>query len=138
LAYAYEPTPGVIDPSVRLRAFGGYMTALGTMPAADFDALARYQVMAMVGHRIERLTRMVDVEGGQPAQWAEDCAAIAAEGLRGLTEDDLVVADVPGATTDERNRRFQRALFRYGRVIDAWPALLEAAADMRVARPLVS
>ena len=138
LANAYEPTPGVVDPSVRLRAFGGYMTALGTMPAADFDALARYQVMAMVGHRIERLTRMVDVEGGQPAQWAEDCAAIAAEGLRGLTEDDLVVADVPGATTDERNRRFQRALFRYGRVIDAWPALLEAAADMRVARPLVS
>jgi hypothetical protein len=138
LANAYEPTPGVVDPAVRLAAFGDYMAALGSMPAGEFGALVRYQIIAMVGRRIERLTRVVDVEGGQPEQWAKDCATIAAEGLRGLTEDELIVADVPGATAEERNQRFQRALYRYGRLIEAWPTLLEAAADMRVARPLVS
>jgi hypothetical protein len=138
LAHAYEPAPGVTDTAMRLRSFGGYLTALGAMSPADFDALVRYQIMAAVGRRIEMLTRAIDVNSGQPEQWAEDCATVMAEGLRVLTEDALVVADIPGDTPNERHRRFQRLLYRFGRVIDAWPALLEAAADMRVARPLVS
>jgi len=138
LAHGYEPAPGVTDPVMRLRSFGGYLTALGAMSPADFDALMRYQITAAVGRRIEMLTRAIDVNSGQPEQWAEDCATVMAEGLRVLTEDPLVVADIPGDTPDERHRRFQRLLHRFGRVIDAWPALLEAATDMRVARPLVS
>jgi hypothetical protein len=138
LAHAYEPAPGVADSAMRLRAFGHYVTALGAMPPADFDALVRYQIMVAVGRRIERLTRAIDQNSGQPAQWAEDCAAVVAEGLRSLTEDALVVADIPGATLDERHRRFQRLLYRFGRLIDAWPALLHAAADLRVAQPLAS
>jgi hypothetical protein len=138
LAHAYEPAPGVTDPAMRLRSFGSYLTALGAMSPADFDALVRYQITAAVGRRIEMLSRAIDVNGGQPEQWAEDCATVMAEGLRVLTEDALVVADIPGDTPDERHRRFQRLLHRFGRVIEAWPALLEAAEDMRVARPLVS
>jgi hypothetical protein len=137
LAHAYEPAPGVTDPAMRLRSFGRYLTALGAMSPADFDALVRYQIIAAVGRRIEMLTRAIDVNSGQPERWAEDCAAVMAEGLRVLAEDALVVADIPGDTPDERHRRFQRLLHRFGRVIDAWPALLEAAADMRVAVPLV-
>lgn len=137
LANAFEPAPGVVDPAVRLRAFGQYLAALGAMPPADFDALVRYQIMAAVGRRMEVLTRAVDQNGGQPDRWAEDCAAAVTEGLRALTDDALVVADMPGATPDERHRRFQRLLHRFGRVIDAWPALLRAAGDLRVAQPLV-
>jgi len=138
LAHAYDPAPGVADPAMRLRAFGRYLAALGTMPPADFDALVRYRIMAVAGRRIEALTRIVDQNSGQPAPWAEDCGAAVTEGLRTLTEDALVVADMPGATPDERHRRFQRLLYRFGRLIDAWPALLQAAADLRVAQPLVS
>lgn len=138
LARAHEPGLGVTDPAVRMRAFGQYMVALGTVPPADFDALVRYQITAAVGRRIERLTGAVNLEGGQPEAWAEDCASAIAEGVRALTEDALVVSDVPGDTPDERHRRFQRLLYRFGRVIDAWPTLLEAAADLRVAQPLKS
>jgi hypothetical protein len=138
LAHRYEPAPGVTDAAMRLRSFGRYLTALGAMSPADFDALVRYQIIAAVGRRIEMLTRTIDLNSGQPERWAEDCATAMAEGLRVLTEDALVVEDIPGDTPDERHRRFQRLLHRFGRVIDAWPALLEAAADMRVARPLVS
>jgi hypothetical protein len=126
------------DPAVRLSAFGRYLTALGTMPPAEFDALVRYQIMVAVGRRIEALTRAINQNSGQPERWAEDCAAVMTEGLRALTEDALVVADIPGATTEERHRRFQRLLYRFGRLTDAWPALLEAAVDLRVAQPLVS
>jgi len=136
LAHAYEPAPGVADPAMRLRSFGRYLTALGAMSPADFDALVRSQIIAAVAPRIEMLTRTIDQNGGQPERWAEDCATVRAEGLRALTEDALVVADIPGDTPDERHRRFQRLLHRFGRVIDAWPALLAAAADMRVAKPL--
>jgi hypothetical protein len=136
LAHAYDPQPGVTDEAVRLRAFGRYLIALGTMPATDFDAFVRHQIVTTVGRRIDRLTRVVEQEGGEPAAWAEDCVAVATAGLRALTDNELVVADAPGATVDERHRRFQRTLHRYGRVIDAWPALLEAARDLRVARPL--
>jgi hypothetical protein len=138
LAHGYEPSPGVSDSAVRLRAFGHYMIALGTMPPADFDAIVRYQIIAAVGGRIDRLTRVVEQESGGPPSWAEDCAAVAVEGLRTLTDEQLFVADLPGATPDEKNRRFQRAIHRYGRVIDAWPALLEAATELRVAEPLIS
>jgi hypothetical protein len=138
LAHAYEPAPGVTDPAMRLRAFGRYLAALGVMPPADFDAFVRYQIIASVGRRIEALTRAVDQNSGQPERWAEDCAAAMTEGLRVLAEDALVVSDIPGATPDERHRRFQRLLYRFGRLIDAWPALLEAAADLRVAQPLGS
>jgi hypothetical protein len=136
LAHGYEPAPGVTDPAMRLRSFGRYLTALGAMPPADFDALVRYQIVAAVGRRIEALTHVLDQNSGEPEQWAEDCVAVRTEALRVLTEDALVVADIPGATPDERHRRFQRLLHRFGRVIDAWPALLEAAVDLRVAQPL--
>ena len=136
IAHAYDPAPGVTDSSVRLRAFGQYLVALGAMPTAEFDAFVRYHITAAVGRRIEQLTRVVEHESGQPPSWADDCAVAAAEGMRALTERELVVADVPGATADDRYRRFQRALHRYGRVIDAWPVLLDAATDLRVAEAL--
>jgi hypothetical protein len=136
LAQGFEPAAGVTDPVMRLRAFGQYLTALGAMSPADFDAVVRHQVITAVAPRIEMLNRTIDQNGGQPEPWAEDCAAVMAEGMRVLTEDALVVTDIPGNTPEERHRRFQRLLSRFGRVIDAWPELLAAAADMRVARPL--
>jgi hypothetical protein len=128
----------VADPAVRLSAFGRYLTALGAMPPSDFDTLIRYEITAAVGLRIEALTRAVDQNGGKPERWAQDCATVMTEGLRVLTEDKLVVADIPGATPDERHRRFQRLLLRYGRLLDAWPTLLDAAKHLRVAEPLTT
>ena len=136
LADAYEPSPGITDPAIRLSAFGRYLTALGTMPPTEFDAFARHQIAIAVTKRIEALTRSIDYFGGQPQFWARDCADIANEGIRALTEDDLVVDDMPGSTPEECRRRFQRHLYRFGRVIEAWPVLLEAARDLRVAKPL--
>jgi hypothetical protein len=138
LARAYDPAPAVTDPAARLSAFGRYLAALGVMPPADFNSFVRYQIMVALGRRIEGLTRAVDQNGGQPEQWAEDCATVMTEGLRVLTEDELVVADIPGATSDERHRRFQRLLLRYGRLLDAWPTLLDAAKQLRVAEPLTT
>jgi hypothetical protein len=136
LAHAYEPAPGVIEPTVRLRAFGQYLMGLGAMPAGDFDAFIRYQIVARVGNRIEGLTRAVNRYGGQPDGWAKDCVDAAAEGLRVLTEDEIGVADAPGETPIDRTRHFQRVIDRFGRIIEAWPALLATAGGMRVARPL--
>jgi hypothetical protein len=136
LADAYEPTPGVVDPAVRLGAFGRYLTALGAMPAADFDAFARHEIAIAVGRRIEALTRSIDIFGGQPERWAEDCAEVAKEGIRALTEDEIFVDDLPGTTPQECQRRLQRHFYRFGCVIEAWPALLEAARELRVAKPL--
>jgi hypothetical protein len=138
LARSYEPAPGVADPAMRLRAFGCYLAALGEMASGEFDAFVRYQIIAAVGLRIEALTRVVDQNNGQPQQWAEDCAAAKTEALRALAEDALVVSDIPGATPDERQRRFQRLLLRYGRLLDAWPTLLDAAKQLRVAEPLTT
>jgi hypothetical protein len=131
-----DPAPGVTDPAVRLRGLGRYLAAIGSMPPADFDALVRYSITAAVGRLVDMLTRVVDLNNGEPAQWAEDCAAAAKEGMRALSERSLVVMDVPGATPDERQRRFQRLVHRFGCLIDAWPALLEAAAGLRAAQTL--
>lgn len=136
LARAYEPGVGVTDPGVRLRIFGQYLAALGTMPPGDFDLFVRHQITEAIGRRIDQLTSALNRESGLPERWGEDCSAAVAEGLRSLTEEPLVVSDIPGASADERNRRFQRLLLRFGRLIDAWPTLLEAAKDLRVAEPI--
>lgn len=136
LARAFEPAPGVTAPAVRLGAFGGYLIGLGAMPFGDFDAFIRYQIVARVGNRIEALTRAVDRYGGRPDAWAKDCVEVAAEGLRALTEDEIGVVDTLGETPIERTRDFQRLIGRFGRIIEAWPALLAAATDIRVAKPL--
>jgi len=136
LADSHELTPGVTDPAIRLSAFGRYLTAIGNMPAEEFDAFARHQIALAVSRRVEALTRSIDQFGGEPEEWAVDAAEIAREGMRALTEDELVVDDLPGATAQETQRRFQRQLYRFGRVVEAWPALLEAARDLRIARPL--
>jgi hypothetical protein len=136
LAHAYEPAPGVTEPTVRLPAFGQYLIGLGAMPSDDFDAFIRHQIVARVGSRIEGLTRTVNRYDGQPDGWAKDCVDVAAEGLRSLTEDEIGIADTPGNTPMERTRHFQRLIDRFGRIIEAWPRLLAAAGGMRVARPL--
>ena len=136
LAAAYEPSPGVTDPAVRLSAFGRYLTSLGNMPPADFDALVRHQIMFAVGRRLDVVTRAVEQNSGLPEPWAEDCAAVVTEGLRAVTQEALVVYDIPGATPYERERGFQRLLYRFGRLIEAWPTLLGAAKDLRVAESL--
>ena len=130
----FDPTPGVTDPASRLSALGDYLIALGKMPPADFDGFVRHQITATVGRRIDRLMQMVNYHGGQPKQWADDCTQAANEGLRTLTEDTLIVPDMPGNSPEQRSRRFQRAIHRYGRVIEAWPALLEASKALRVAQ----
>jgi hypothetical protein len=136
LATSFEPAPGVVDPAVRLGAFGKYLVALGAMPSGDFDALARYQITAAVGRRIDRLTRAVNRNDSQPEQWAKDCEIVVAEGIRALSEDELVVADTAAPAGDEGPRRFQRLVDRFGHVVEAWPALLESARNVRVSVPL--
>ncbi len=134
VAHGYEPAPGVTESAVRLAALGQYLIGLAAMKYGDFDAFVRYQIVAQVGRRIEGLTRAVDRYGGQPEGWAKDCVDVATEGLRGLTEDEIAVADTLGETAMDRTRYFQRLVGRFGRIIEAWPALLKAATDMRVAR----
>ena len=136
LTHSFEPAPGVVDPSIRLRAYGQYLIALSAMPPADFDAFIRQQIAAAVGRRIERLAQALNDHESQPEQWARDCEIVAAEGIRALTEDPLLVADIPGDSPEERSRRFQRVLDRFGRVLDAWPTLMKAATDLRVAEPV--
>jgi hypothetical protein len=136
IARLSDPAPGVSDSSIRLPALGRYLVGLGSSDARDFDTFIRQQIAGTIGRRIERLTRAVNSHGGEPSQWADDCATVIAEAERALTDDDLTVADVPAATPGESYRRFQRLVGRFGEVIEAWPTLLRESANLRVATPL--
>ena len=132
-ALTYEPAPGVTDPRTRLQTIGRYLIGLGEMAPADFDDLVRYEITAIVGRRLDRLTRAVADYDGQPELWADDCTRVINEGIRAITEDEIVVADVPGPSIDQRHRRFQRLIHRFGRLIEAWPTILEASKGQRIA-----
>jgi hypothetical protein len=133
---AYEPAPGTTEPAARLHALGRYLSALGTMSPRDFDSFASYQLLSAIGHRLDTLTRVVDEYGGQPEQWARDCKEVVENGTQRLTEGPLMIADLPAAEPGGEFRIFQQLLKRYGNLIEVWPTLLEAAADMRVAEPI--
>jgi hypothetical protein len=138
LALSHDLLPGVTDASRRLQAFGQYLSSLSAMTSADFDAFVRFQIMTSLGRRLDAFTRTVDLHGGQPEDWANDCAEAVAAGMRALTDAPVVVADIPAADAEDSFRKFQRLIGRFGRLLAAWPALLEAAADLRAAEPLRS
>jgi hypothetical protein len=136
LALTHDPLPGVTDSARRLRAFGEYLSSLGAMTPAEFDAFIRFRIVTILGRRLDAFGRTVDMYGGQPEPWAKDCAEAAAEGMRALTDAPIVVADVPAKDAENSLRRFQRMVERFGQLLDVWPALLHAAVDLRAAEPL--
>ncbi|WP_158821176.1 hypothetical protein [Granulicella sp. S156] len=137
----YKSPPG-LSVEASLRQFGLYLQEIGSMPFADFAATLEFY------HR-ENLCVQIALfhsylAGNLPDYWKEDIAAIARTMEQRLqSPHPLEVRLNPYQPMPEGKSGLQRAhelALRFGQLLEAWPALVQAAGQMpedeRAGRPI--
>jgi hypothetical protein len=140
-ALAVRPAPA--DPRAALVALGRSLTDFAASEPIDFEAACRvYLGQALTGWGT-RLEAQLRAFGGLPGFWADDVGRVLVR-LRGNLADPgfAVPWDLRSAFGAERAGSLTRRLVgRFGRLLQAWPALVEAAKalrgrGMRLAQPV--
>jgi hypothetical protein len=129
---AAGPTPPA-DPAAGLRAVGATLEGLASLAPEDFEeAVYLHQCRAVSGW-VTRLEHRLWKAGGRPEFWADDVKQLLAA-LRGTVAGgppavpaDLSEAFGPGRACE----LFRRLVGQFGRLLQAWPALVEAARALR-------
>jgi hypothetical protein len=127
----WQPEPGDNDPLRRMSAIGRHLRRLGALPAGDFDELAHVLMCSLVCATIESLESLLIEDGYAPRHWAEDLMG-RIETLSQLTDrpDFFVPVDLPQDSDDPPQRRAQRIVARYGRLLEWWPAIAERTTEL--------
>jgi hypothetical protein len=116
-----------------LRVVGEGLAELGALPPAAFLEAVRLQVGGQMSGLAAQLAGLLQQHHGQPAWWAADVQRVLTV-LRGrLTQDDYVVPDdlAQAFGRDAAMPVFQRLVTRFGRLLQDWPVLVEAARDLK-------
>jgi hypothetical protein len=133
LVGAFSASPGVRSFADRLRALGIALEELGSAPLGEFEEHVRLHVWNALSRPAGQLEAHLKHFGGQPGYWADDVRRALAGLREGLAGPEYArpwdLADAFGA---ERARELlPRLIRRYGRLLRAWPALVEAARRLR-------
>jgi hypothetical protein len=121
------------DPRANLRALGEHLSRLGALTPADFaDYLGAMNLRGRaldLGGAEDTLRR----HRGAPAHWARDMERLVERSRAALTLPlPAWPADLEAALGIEETRRaFPRMVRRFGALLEAWPALWDAAVSLR-------
>jgi hypothetical protein len=121
------------DEARNLCDLGQHLSRLGALPLADFEDHARVLLLRARTVELGQLEAVLAAYRGTPAWWARDVDRAAAA-LRAVIADPGLALPVDLAaqrSDDEARRTVQRLVRRHGELLQAWPALLGAARDLR-------
>jgi hypothetical protein len=125
----WMPPPGSVDTALRMDSLGRYLRDIAGAPAADFHEYLRWFVLQHESDKIGFMETCLEEERDAPTFWRTDVEAYIEQTRRALAEPDF---DIPFDMRDKwspPNARhlIQRLIHEYGRLLQAWPALVEAA-----------
>jgi hypothetical protein len=121
------------DEARNLCDLGQHLSRLGALPLADFEDHARVLLLRARTVELGQLEAVLAAYRGTPAWWARDVDRAAAA-LRAVIADPAMALprDLAAQRSDDEARRtIQRLVRRHGELLQAWPALLGAARDLR-------
>lgn len=126
---------GVGDTGRNLRAVGAGLAALGAAPGAEFANTVQLLVAEQTRGLAGQLDALLQKHGGQPAWWAADVQRVRSALHERLSDPDLgTPSDLQQAFGREHALPvFQRLVTRFGRLLQCWPDMVEAARDLRAA-----
>jgi hypothetical protein len=119
-------------PRERFEALGRRLRELGEADLAEFEYRVGRVLLRIRESARQRAERLLDLHEGRPEYWAEDTREL----VRLLREDSSEEFAVPVGLLAEHGRRggaleCQRLVTRFGRLLEAWPALADAARRLR-------
>jgi hypothetical protein len=123
------------QPSAALRAAfawaGAWLQALGTAAEGDFRAEMEALLREVLRIENERAEQELAGRADAPEAWRRSMRA-AMDERRALAATDTLASppDLPGTPAD-RQSLLQGMIRRYGELLAAWPALMDAAGELR-------
>jgi hypothetical protein len=122
----------VVDAGKKLVDLGRALADVAAVPA-HCEEVTRSLLSRALGGWADRLDARVRATGGLPAYWAEDARQAVTAARTALQGPDLGVPwDLRAAFGVGRARELApRLVGRFGRLLQAWPAMVEAARTLR-------
>ena len=130
---AFHPGPPAAGHGETLRRLGAYLRELASLETEGFEAFVRgAQQMRNLTFTALLETRLGE-HSGRPGYWAEDVRkTIEYLRLAAAGKDYVVPRDLGDALDVDAARLLTRELVaKYGELLEAWPALVEATRQLR-------
>lgn len=121
-------------PRRRLMALGAFLVELGTAPAAEFEQELRSAWLGRCSWEAAYIEKALKDHGDrQPASWSADLQTYL-EALQARLDSDPSPApgELAGRPPEEGRAVMQRFLEDFGRLLQAWPDLVEGARELRL------
>ena len=121
--------PGALDTAVRMDSLGRYLCDVAGAPAAEFHEYLRWFVLQHESDKIGFMEHCLAEERDAPAFWRRDVEDYIEQTRLALAAPDF---DIPFDMREkwsapEARLLIQRLVLEYGRLLRAWPALVQAA-----------
>ena len=134
--------PATADAATRTVALGRYLAQFGAMPARDFNHYLREVVLNHESEKIEWLAGEMRDDSEASEHWRNDVEAYLEQTRQAITHEDFDIPfDLKAGRSSAENRVFMQRLFaEFGRLLEQWPGIFEAARAMneRGEEPLFS
>lgn len=119
--------------AARMQAVGRALSEFGALPARDFRDFLRMQTLEHESERLDFLERQLRENADAPGFWRDDVEALIEHARAALGHDDF---DIPFDLKADRSPGENRALMqsltaRFGRLLQEWPAMVDAAWALR-------
>jgi hypothetical protein len=117
----------------RLRRLATYLSDVGSLASADFEAFVRTALQMRTLTAMTLLETRLREYAGVPDFWADDVRGLIAT-LRGTTarRDYIVPSDLcRGRDLDGARDLTRELVWKYGELLNAWPALVKSARRLR-------
>ena len=131
------------SPSARVHRLGAYLRELASLKREDFESFLRTAQQARTLAFIALLETRLRQHRDGPAFWTDDVRRAIDHLQRTSTRNDYIFPrDLGNAGGEDDTRRLaQQLVAKFGELLEAWPALLEATArlhakDCRVSVPV--
>ncbi len=126
--------------AARTISLGRHLSEIAAMPARDFIHELRQRTLAQHSEHIEWMAAQLKEDTDSPDFWRRDVEAYLDHAREAVEFEDFDIPfDLkPGRTSEESRALMQRLFAEFGRLLQAWPAIVSAAKEAKESgeRPL--
>ena len=119
------------DAAARTIALGRHLSEIAAKPARDFRHEIGQRTLAQHSAHLEWMAAQLAEDTESPDYWRRDLEAYLEHAREAVTHEDFDIPfDLkPGRTSQENRALMQRLFAEFGGLLQAWPALYEAAKE---------